>query len=318
MSQTTLHLTFLYSSIPKMKFYFCYTQNQKSLKPMKTEEKIMITVETRVNAPVEKVWHLWNHPHHIVHWNQASDDWHTSYAENDVEEGGKLLTRMEARDGSAGFDLIGKYENVKIYRLLSYSMDDGRKVTIKFDKEGNSTKITETFDADQTYPVAMQREGWQSILNNFKKYAESGKTDYLSFSIKIDASPEKVYQVLTDNKYYSEWTKSFNPASRYEGSWEKGKEIRFIGEDKEGNEGGMISRIKENIPNRYISVEHLAEFQNGKESGEWAGALENYTLNQDNDGTVLYIDMDSTDQFRSFFLETWPKALNKVKEISEA
>jgi len=132
-----------------------------------------ITVETTVQAPVEKVWKFWTEPEHIKNWNNASDDWHTPRAENDLRVGGKFLARMEAKDGSFGFDFGGVYDEVKINHLIAYTIGDGRKVQVTFSKEGNATKVTETFEAEHTNPLEMQRGGWQSILNNFKKYTEA-------------------------------------------------------------------------------------------------------------------------------------------------
>ncbi|WP_046174771.1 SRPBCC family protein [Domibacillus indicus] len=131
-----------------------------------------ITVEAIVEAPVEKVWRYWAEPDHITKWNNASDDWHTPFAENDLREGGTFVSRMEAKDGSAGFDFGGIYDEVKLHEIIAYSMSDGRKVKITFKNLGNQTEVMETFDAEPTHPVEYQQQGWQAILNNFKKYAE--------------------------------------------------------------------------------------------------------------------------------------------------
>lgn len=140
---------------------------------MATQEKINITVEATINAPVEKVWKLWTSPEHITKWNSASDDWHSPSAENDLRVGGRFTSRMEAKDGSMGFDFGGVYDEVKTNELIKYTMDDERKVSVSFSKEDGKTKVVETFEAEGTNPAEMQRDGWQAILNNFKKYAES-------------------------------------------------------------------------------------------------------------------------------------------------
>ncbi len=132
-----------------------------------------ITIEAVVNAPVAKVWKLWTTPDDIKKWNSASDDWHTPKAENDLRVGGKFSSRMEAKDGSMGFDFGGTYDEVKENELISYTMGDGRKVKTVFTQQDDATKVVETFDAENTNPIEMQRSGWQSILDNFKKYAES-------------------------------------------------------------------------------------------------------------------------------------------------
>jgi uncharacterized protein YndB with AHSA1/START domain len=140
---------------------------------METANKTNITVEATVNAPVEKVWSYWSAPEHITKWNNASDDWHSPRAENDLRTGGKFFTRMEAKDGSFGFDFGGVYDEVKTHELIDYTMGDGRKVSVKFSGKGNETKIVETFEAEETHSIEMQRGGWQAILDNFKKYTET-------------------------------------------------------------------------------------------------------------------------------------------------
>ena len=140
---------------------------------METASKTKITVQTTVHAPVEKVWEYWSAPEHITKWNNASDDWHSPRSENDLRTGGKFSTRMEAKDGSMGFDFGGVYDDVKINELIEFTMGDGRKVTINFSGRGDETNIVETFDAEDTYSIEMQRGGWQAILDNFKKYTEA-------------------------------------------------------------------------------------------------------------------------------------------------
>ncbi|HSU72639.1 MAG TPA: SRPBCC family protein [Candidatus Binatia bacterium] len=134
-----------------------------------------ITVKAIVHAPIDKVWTFWNEPQHVKHWNFASPDWHSPSGQNDLRTGGKFSFRMEAKDGSAGFDFGGTYELVKKHELIVYRMGDGRRVHVSFKAQGNETEIVETFDSEPTHTLEQQQSGWQSILNNFKKYAESKK-----------------------------------------------------------------------------------------------------------------------------------------------
>eukprot|EP01133_Synstelium_polycarpum_P002812 gene2812-3234_t len=140
---------------------------------METSEKTVITIEATVNAPVEKVWEYWTAPAHITQWSYASEDWHTPYAENDLRTGGAFKSTMAAKDGSMSFDFGGIYDEVQQHHSIKYTLDDARKVEILFEPHENSTKITESFEAESTNPVEMQQGGWQAILNNFKKYTES-------------------------------------------------------------------------------------------------------------------------------------------------
>lgn len=140
---------------------------------MTTQKTKAITIETTVNAPVEKVWKYWNEPAHITKWNSASNDWHTPWAKNDLRPGGKLTSRMEAKDGSFGFDFEGVYDVVKPNEYIEYTLGDGRKVKITLTSAGNGTHVSESFDAETENSEEMQRMGWQAILDNFKKYTES-------------------------------------------------------------------------------------------------------------------------------------------------
>ncbi|HZG84837.1 SRPBCC family protein [Paenibacillus sp.] len=131
-----------------------------------------VTVQTVIQAPVEKVWKYWTEPEHIMKWCQASEEWHAPKAENDLRVGGKFMTRMEAKDGSMGFDFSGVYDVVKPHEEIAYTMEDERKVEIIFMNEGDRTKVVETFDAESSNPVEMQQAGWQAIMDSFKKYTE--------------------------------------------------------------------------------------------------------------------------------------------------
>lgn len=135
-------------------------------------EKEKITIKATVNANVKKVWEYWTEPECIKRWNTASEDWHTTIAENDLRVGGKFLSRMEAKDGSFGFDFGGVYDEVELHKLISYTLGDERKVRIIFEENGNKTEITEIFEAESENSVELQKNGWQSILDNFKKYSE--------------------------------------------------------------------------------------------------------------------------------------------------
>ena len=140
---------------------------------MENPKKTIITVEATVKAPVEKVWKFWSSPEHITQWNNASDDWHTPYAENDLRVGGKFTSRMEAKDGSFGFDFWGIYDVVITNERIEYTLGDDRKVKIVFTDQGNATQVTESFEAENENSVELQQSGWQAILDNFRKYTES-------------------------------------------------------------------------------------------------------------------------------------------------
>lgn len=132
-----------------------------------------ITVQATVKAPIEKVWEMWTAPEHITNWNFASDDWHSPRAENDLRPGGKFNYRMEAKDGSMGFNFTGTFTEVSKNKNLEYTLDDGRNVQVHFSEVDEGTFVMENFEAEKMNPVEMQKNGWQAILDNFKKYVEA-------------------------------------------------------------------------------------------------------------------------------------------------
>lgn len=131
-----------------------------------------ISVETCVNAPVAAVWHAYTHPDDIKQWNAASDDWHTTQANVDLRVGGQFSSRMEAKDGSFGFDFAGTYTKVVPMQLLEYAFGD-RTALVEFSSGAQGVRVKVTFDAETEHPPEQQQEGWQSILNNFRKHVES-------------------------------------------------------------------------------------------------------------------------------------------------
>ncbi|WP_281636343.1 SRPBCC family protein [Flavobacterium marginilacus] len=132
----------------------------------------MITVKCKIDASIDEVWKLWTTPEHITKWNYASDDWHTPYAENDLRTGGKFKSTMASKDGTMSFDFEGEYTKMENHSLIEYKMADGRKVDIYFVSLEDGVEIIESFDPENINSEEMQREGWQTILDNFKKYAE--------------------------------------------------------------------------------------------------------------------------------------------------
>ena len=137
------------------------------------ENKKTITVESIVNAQIDKVWKYWNEPEHITKWAFASDEWEAPSAENDLRVGGKFKTRMEAKDKSQGFDFGGVYTLVAENKSIEYDMNDGRHVKVEFTEVPEGIMIVQTFEMENQNSEDKQRTGWQAILENFKKYTES-------------------------------------------------------------------------------------------------------------------------------------------------
>ena len=136
-------------------------------------EQKRITVEATINAPVEKVWQMWNRPEDIVKWNSADPSWHCPSSENDLRVNGTFRNRMEARDGSFGFDFEGTYDKVDLHREIAYTMADGRKADTLFAARNGGTIMTTAFDPETQNDPEFQKQGWQAILDSFVKYVES-------------------------------------------------------------------------------------------------------------------------------------------------
>lgn len=132
-----------------------------------------LTITALISSPIQKVWNYWTLPEHITKWNFAADDWQCPWATNDLRVGGKYAARMEAKDGSFGFEFEAVYNTVEPLKEITYTMGDGRMATTIFESNGDTTTVTTTFDAEDQNPPEFQQQGWQMILNNFKKYVEN-------------------------------------------------------------------------------------------------------------------------------------------------
>ncbi len=136
-----------------------------------------ITIKTQVKGNVQQVWNAYTNPQHIINWNFATPEWHCPAATNDLRIGGEYFTRMEAKDGSFGFDFKAIYKEVKPEQSFVYVLEDGREVSVSFTPQGDTTEIVIVFDPESQNPIEMQQAGWQAILDNFKRYAENLNTD---------------------------------------------------------------------------------------------------------------------------------------------
>jgi uncharacterized protein YndB with AHSA1/START domain len=143
--------------------------------PATGEHRVNITVETTVAAPIAKVWSLYNSPEAIKQWNAASDDWHTTASTVDLREGGAFSSRMEAKDGSMGFDFAGTFTKIVEHELIEYTFGD-RTATVNFSDTPVGVKVIVSFDAETTHPIEQQQQGWQAILNSFTRYVENDPT----------------------------------------------------------------------------------------------------------------------------------------------
>ncbi len=291
---------------------------------MDKRDKTLLTIRAQINQPVETVWELWNHDNHIVRWNAASPDWHTPSSKNDLRVGGKIWSRMEARDGSMGFDFEGTYTAIEPLQHIAYELGDGRRVETHFERKGDSTFITTQFEAESSNPEEMQIGGWQAILNSFKDYAEAYRgLKPLHFETLINATPEKVERVMLEKPTYEDWTTAFSPGSTFEGSWDEGARIHFVGPDGEGSVAGMAARIARRIPKQYVSIQHLGLVEKGVERltgpdvEAWAPSFEEYRFVSRDGKTLLVIDVDTNAEYEEMFVGMWPNALARLKVLCE-
>lgn len=136
----------------------------------------MITVQTKIQAPIAIIWDLWTKPEHIIQWNAASEDWHTPYAENDLKVGGKFKSTMASKDGTMSFDFVGTYDVILDKKLIAYTIEDGRSVMVVFDELEDGFEVREYFEPESVHPEELQYQGWLSILENFKRYVENNRS----------------------------------------------------------------------------------------------------------------------------------------------
>lgn len=133
----------------------------------------MITVQTKIQASIDKIWDLWTLPEHITRWNAASEDWHTPFAENDLKVGGRFKSTMASKDGTMSFDFVGTYSAILDKKLIAYTIEDGRVVIIVFEELEDGFEVREYFEPESVNSEELQYQGWQAILDNFKKYVEN-------------------------------------------------------------------------------------------------------------------------------------------------
>lgn len=291
---------------------------------MDTNSKTQITITATIKAPINQVWAMYNDPYHITKWNSASEDWHCPQAESDFREGGKFSSRMEAKDGSMGFDFWGIYQKIQVNKLLSYEIGDGRKASVFFEEIENESRVTIQFEAEGTNSLEMQQAGWQAILDNFKNYVEFLQTEFFHMEIEILASPAQVFDKMFSHDSYREWTSIFSPGSYFEGTLNKGERIYFLTTNEKGQREGMIGTIADLVPDYHCSFKFIGlvndgkEIEEGEEIDNLKGSFENYTLVDHTNKTILKIDMGPGGDYKDYFEKTWPKALHKLKTICES
>jgi uncharacterized protein YndB with AHSA1/START domain len=283
-----------------------------------------IVITATIQAPVALVWQYYTQPAHITRWNFATPEWYCPWANADLQPGGTYTARMEAKDGSFGFDFSATYHTVNPHQLLAFTLTDGRQVSIAFKPLDQETQVTVTFEPEQQNPLSLQQTGWQMILDNFKNYAHQRAQSTLlcrEYKITIQAPAALVYDAmlgLTQKQTYESWTAHFSPTCSYEGSWNKGANIQFTA-IHEGKKGGITSTVVEHLPQKYIALLHTGLIEDGTiitdeaKIAAWKNAQEIYTFIDQQQTTHLIVNIDISPDYQSYFDEVYPKALLQLK-----
>lgn len=239
----------------------------------------MITVKTTVDASPETTWALYTNPVHVRQWNNASEDWITPIAENDLRKGGKLKYRMEAKDGSTGFDFEGTFDKVEPFEALDYTIADGRHVMVRFQPSGKYTTVQVSFEAESVHSRELQEQGWQAILVNFRRFVSyTNEFKPIQFAIKIQSPKQHVWTQMTAPDTYREWAGAAWPGSYFEGKWIEGSTISFFDKNRSGTKSILVLHR----PFDVSIAEHVACYDNGAEVADsdqarsWVGSKECY------------------------------------------
>lgn len=281
-----------------------------------------ITISTTINAPIANVFNSYLNPQDNLRWNTAGYGWTNDYAKIDAIAGGEFHIGYKSPDEKNDFDFNGKYIEIVKDKLIKSELGDGRKVEVNFEAEDEKTHVTIIFDAEEENSLDLQKQGWSAILENFKKFVErksNPKNASITKNIVIQATKEKVWKMLLEDKPYRQWTSSFTEGSYYEGEMKYDGKIMFLSPSGTG----ISSKIVVFIPNFQISFEHLGGVKDGIEdfkSSEfegWKYARETYTLNGVDGKVNLQIYVEVTKNEEQMMSDLWDKALAELKKMCE-
>lgn len=291
-----------------------------------------LSVSTIIQAPKEQVWeYLWD-PEHIVHWSFASNDWYCPQAIWNKPQVWEMFSNtFSAKDGSFSFDFTWKYDEVVEYEILKYTLwemkdyfiDAWRKVEVHLKETASGVEITQIFDTEDENPHDMQIAGWKAILENFKKYVETGeKVLFIKKSVVLNTSQESVFHILTDDTLYRQWTSAFCEGSYYEtNKWQVWEKIYF----KSPHDWWLISEISYFQPPYQVGFTHLwfltkdgAEDYESEEVHTWKWYKEIYTCKKvDANTTELTIYQDISENDFESFNALWDAALRNIQDLTK-
>ncbi|MFN3529715.1 MAG: SRPBCC domain-containing protein [Bacteroidia bacterium] len=284
----------------------------------------MIQLFVDLQLPAAQAWRSFTQPAHIINWNFAHESWHCPTAENNLQAGGHFKYHMAARDGSGSFDFEGQFEQIEHRQRIAYHLNDSRKVEFRIEPTDSGIRVWHNFEAATDHDAEQQRQGWQAILDQFALYTASLEPLVeMHFEHDYPIAPEELCNMMFSDKGYREWTKPFNANSHFEGVWETGASMRFLGVDGDGTVGGMLSKIRLFEAGKQVCIVHEGDIQKGQEVrfdqsvAQWAGAEENYYFEPMEGGTRLRVMAEVAPQFESWMQEFWPPALQKLHQMCE-
>lgn len=248
-----------------------------------------ITVSTIINVTISKAWDLWTLPEHIIHWNHASEEWSCPKAETDLKIGGRYTFRMEAKDGSMGFDMSGTYLKIDKPGFLSYDMDDGRVIEVTFLEKDGVTEIIEKFEPESIHSRELQQQGWQAILNNFKIYAEQLENNIADQPVMVSQyfnhPQNRVWDAITNHEMIIQWFFDNIPSF----SAERGFKTRFVVE----NEGRVFPHLWEII--EVINGEKITI--DWKYEGYGGSSIVTFRIEKKESGCILEVEHVNTSPY---------------------
>lgn len=267
--------------------------------------KTTLQVSTDVAADPASVWTRFTVPGHIMQWNFASEEWHCPAAENDLRPGGVYRTRMEARDGSQGFDFEGVYDEVVPESRLAYTLTNGRQVKTEFSDQNGRTRVTTTFEPEDSFPIEVQQAGWQAIIDNFRRYVESEPERMVREQVTIDTPADTVWSIITHPRYARELGQQFDKNAYVRSDWQLGSAVEFVYEPERIAATGTISELK---PLELIRIDF--DF-------DGFAYYESFHFSSTEGQTILTAEAGPYTHARDEHATVWSNWLQKVRELSE-
>ncbi len=278
---------------------------------------LVIEIEVLIKNSLDKVWEYWTGQPFISQWYSASDDWWTPWVNQNFQVDQGFVYRMEARDGSMGFDFSGVFTEIVDHEKIVYVLEDGRKVLTTFEERDGRILLKQAFDAEDQNSAQMQKDGWQAILNHFKSFCEGDQIE-MSFRTVLGTNPNRVWEYLTLPRLYEEWAIAFSEQPKFVGQWVEGGTIDFI----DFQEGGTRVQLDKVKPFEKLYMTHIAMIdgqagivEDHPEAPTWVGTKENYDLELVGKETILTIHIMCHPKYVDYLRNSWEKAVKLMTHV---